>query len=407
VLTVAVTGGIGSGKSTAAAMLGQLGAVVVDSDRLARDVVGPGTAGLVAVTEQFGPGVLAADGSLDRAVMARIVFADPDARARLEGIVHPLVRAAFHRARREAGPAAIVVNDIPLVRTRAEAAAFHLVIGIGAPEELRIRRLAARGMSEPDARARIASQIGDAVRRDLVDVWIDNERDEAALHATARSLWERRLVPFQQNLLASRRAPRAGVALHTYRSEWPVLARLLSSRVSAAADGLSCEHIGSTAVPGLDAKDVIDLQLAVPDLDTADAMEPALTAAGFPRVAGLEKDNPHPTADATVPPGTDGCDGVPGWLKRFHANADPGRNVNLHLRVRGAPNWRWALLLRDWLRADPGAREEYQSLKRELAARFAADPTTAGYAGAKEPWFTTVAARAEQWADATGWRPAG
>jgi dephospho-CoA kinase len=407
VLTVAVTGGIGSGKSTVATILAGLGAVVVDSDQLAREVVAPGTAGLAAVTEQFGPGVLAPDGSLDRAAMAGIVFADPRSRARLEAIVHPLVRAEFRQAREAAGLAAIVVNDIPLVRTLADAAAFHLVVGVGAAEEVRIARLAARGMPESDAGARIASQIGDDIRRELADAWIDNSGDEAALRAAVRGLWESRLVPFQENLLAGRRASRARVELVAARPDWPALGRLLCARVSAAAGGLECEHIGSTAVPGLDAKDVIDLQLAVPDLAAADALAPALGAAGFPLVPGIERDNPHPAATGLQDePGS----GLPrgdehsGWLKRLHGNADPGRSVNLHLRVRVAPNWRWALLVRDWLRADAGARAEYLAVKRGLAARFAADPTTAGYAEAKEPWFAAAAPRAEAWAASTGWR---
>lgn len=413
VLTVAVTGGIGSGKSTVATLLADRGAVVIDSDVLAREVVAPGTAGLAAVTEQFGPGVLAADGSLDRAGMARLVFADPAARARLEAIVHPLVRAAFEDARVAAGPGAIVVNDIPLVRTLADAARYHLVVGVGAPQEVRIRRLAGRGMPEADARARMVSQIGDDARRELADVWIDNAGSETALRSTVRALWSERLVPFQDNLLTGRRAGRGGVELVASRPDWPVLARLLCARVSAATGGLRCDHIGSTAVSGLDAKDVIDLQLAVPDLSAADDLEPALAAAGFPRVEGINRDHPHPEGDAPRPGGTypagtadrSAADdrGLAGWRKRLHASADPDRAVNLHLRASGAPNWRWALLFRDWLRTEPAVRDEYLAVKRDLAARFAHDRTTADYAEAKESWLASAAERMEGWAQRTGW----
>src|SRR4051794_31421440 len=126
-ITVAVTGGIGSGKSTATAALRARGAVVVDSDVLAREVVAPGTPGLAAIAEAFGPGVITAEGALDRAALASVVFADPAARAVLEGITHPLVRAGFTEIRSRAPADAVVVNDIPLLTTMAAAAGFHLV----------------------------------------------------------------------------------------------------------------------------------------------------------------------------------------------------------------------------------------------------------------------------------------
>lgn len=192
--TVAVTGGIGSGKSTVARMLAGLGAVVIDSDVLARAVVAPGTAGLAAVAREFGGGVIAPDGSLDRAALAAIVFA-PGAEAlrrRLEELTHPLVRAEFRRLRDAAAaadPDAIVVNDIPLVRTRAEADAFDVVVVVAAPLELRVVRLVARGVTEADARARIAAQIGDDERAALADVVIANDGDERQLAARVEALW--------------------------------------------------------------------------------------------------------------------------------------------------------------------------------------------------------------------------
>src|SRR6478609_12159270 len=118
-ITVAVTGGIGSGKSTVSAVLRERGAVVADSDQLAREVVAPGSPGLRAIAAAFGPSMLTAEGVLDRAALAAVVFADPAARKRLEEITHPLVRGRFEEIRRGAGEDAIVVNDIPLLTTLA------------------------------------------------------------------------------------------------------------------------------------------------------------------------------------------------------------------------------------------------------------------------------------------------
>ena len=300
VLTVAVTGGIGSGKSTVSAVLAELGAVVIDSDRLARDVVAPGTEGLAAVAAAFGPAVLAGDGSLDRAALAAIVFHDAEARHRLEAITHPLVRAAFARARDAAGPGAIVVNDIPLVRTVADAAQFHLVLTVSADDEVRVRRLIGRGLAEHDARARMRAQLSDDERRPLSDVWLHNGGDEADLRRTVQAVWADRLVPFQENLLAAR------PAASPEGSSGPVPGGpsplpLLRARVSAATGGLECVPDGTGAAPSL--------RVAVPDLDAADAVAPALARAGFPR------------APETSP------------SERVHAAADPGSPVTVHLTV--------------------------------------------------------------------------
>lgn len=395
-LTAAVTGGIGSGKSTVSAMLADLGAVVVDSDRLARQVVAPGTPGLAAVVEEFGPRVLSADGSLDRAALAAIVFDDDEARHRLEAITHPRVRAAFRATRDAAGPDAIVVNDIPLVRTLADAVQFHLVMTVAAGDELRVRRLIGRGLAESDARARMRAQISDEQRRPLSDVWIENGGEDADLRWRVEELWESRLVPMAANITARRRAARPAVAVVDPVPEWADRARLLAARVSAAAGGARCDHIGSTAVPGLPAKDVIDLQMAVPDLRAADELAEALADAGFPRVVGFDSDHPHP-GDA----GGQAQDAT-GWAKRLHANADPDRAVNLHVRVKDAPNWRWALLFRDWLRAEPAERDDYLAAKRAAADEHGGID---GYADAKEPWLAAADARMQRWAERTGWRP--
>ncbi len=398
-ITIAVTGGIGSGKSTVAAELRDLGAVVIDSDVLAREVVAPGSAGLAAVAAEFGSEVIAADGSVNRAALAAVVFSDHGARARLEAITHPLVRAGFAQLRDAAPPDAVVVNDIPLLTTPAAAAAFHLVVGVRADPEVRVQRLVARGLTERDARARMAAQLSDDERAELCDVMLVNHGGRDELTAAVRHLWIERLLPFESNVRAGRRAPRGGPALVEPRESWAADARRLAARVAAAADGNRVDHIGSTAIPGLPAKDVIDLQLTVPDLDAADRLAPRLTAAGFPAAAGFEQDTPHggnpdPADDAAAR-----------WVKRLHGNADPGRSLNLHVRVREAPNWRWALVFRDWLITEPSVAAEYLAVKQAAAEAHCADSSSDGYSIAKEPWLDAVYRRGLAWAARTGWSP--
>jgi dephospho-CoA kinase len=176
-----------------------------------------------------------------------------------------------------------------------------------------------------------------------------------------------------------------------YDRTWPAQAQRLIGRIRyALGPDADVSHIGSTAVPGLPAKDLIDLMLAVPTLDEADALAGALATAGLPRRAGEWADNAR---------------GLPGehWPKRMHGNADPGRPVNLHLRVTGSPGWRFALLMRDHLRADAAAREGYAAAKAQWAAEH---PDAGSYAEAKEPWFDAEAEAAYDWAERTGWEPA-
>lgn len=190
-LDVGLTGGIGSGKSTVARMLADRGAVVIDADALAREAVAPGTPGLAAVVTELGPSVLAADGSLDRAAVAAIVFADADALARLEAVVHPIVAQLTERRRQAAGPGAIVVHDVPLLAENRLAGRYDLVVVVDAPDESRLRRLVARGLTPDDAQARMAVQAGRAERLAVADVVIDNGTDLAALEDQVAALWER------------------------------------------------------------------------------------------------------------------------------------------------------------------------------------------------------------------------
>jgi len=200
-LRVGLTGGMGSGKSMVAARLAQCGASIIDSDRIAREVVSPGTDGLRAVIGEFGEKVLAADGSLDRSALAARVFRDAGARARLNAIVHPLV-AARSAELVAAGPAeAIVVQDIPLLVEVGMAAGFPLVMVVHADAAVRLRRLVEqRGMAESDAAARLAAQATDQQHRAAADIWLDNSGSRDDTFSAVDRLWTQRLVPFEENL---------------------------------------------------------------------------------------------------------------------------------------------------------------------------------------------------------------
>lgn len=191
-IRVGLTGGIGSGKSEVARLLAGLGAVVVDADALAREALAPGTPGLAAVVAEFGAGLLAADGSLDRAALGRVVFADPRRRAALEAIVHPYVARRSAELMAAAPPDAVVVYDVPLLVERGLQDDYDLVVVVDAAEDTRVRRLAeARGMPEADARSRMAAQATAAERREVADVVLDNDGDLAALEAQVQALWTR------------------------------------------------------------------------------------------------------------------------------------------------------------------------------------------------------------------------
>jgi len=199
VLRIGLTGGIGAGKSTVARELERLGAVVIDADALAREVVAPGTAGLAAVVEEFGEEVLAPDGTLDRAALGRIVFADPAARARLEEITHPLIGAETARRLAELPDDAVVVHDVPLIVEKGLAGNYDIVVVVGADEDVRLERLVRdRGMAREDALSRIRAQATDAERRAAADEWLDNSGTPEELLTQVRALWEGRLAPAAQ-----------------------------------------------------------------------------------------------------------------------------------------------------------------------------------------------------------------
>lgn len=189
---VGLTGGIGSGKSTVASLLARRGAVVVDADALARDAVAPGTPGLSEVVSRFGPGMVGAGGTLDRAALAEVVFADAAALADLNAIVHPWVRAAIaERLAALDGFDGVVVLEIPLLVESGRSYGASAVIVVDCPEDVALRRLVeGRGMTEADARRRMAAQVARADRLAVADLVIDNGGSPAELERRVAEVWE-------------------------------------------------------------------------------------------------------------------------------------------------------------------------------------------------------------------------
>ena len=190
-MRVGLTGGVASGKSTVAAMLEDLGALIVDSDVLAREVVEPGTPGLAAVTAEFGPAVLTADGRLDRGAVGAIVFADPERRTALEAILHPLVRARAAEIAAGAPPGVLVVHDIPLLVETGQAGDFDAVLVVDVPEDLQLERaMHERGWTDDEARSRIAAQATREARLAAATHVIDNSGTREDLRRRVTEVFE-------------------------------------------------------------------------------------------------------------------------------------------------------------------------------------------------------------------------
>ncbi|MFC8511884.1 dephospho-CoA kinase [Streptomyces sp. NPDC057257] len=189
-LKVGLTGGIGAGKSEVSRLLVASGAVLIDADRIAREVVEPGTPGLAAVVEAFGEDVLAADGTLDRPKLGSIVFADPEKLALLNSLVHPLVGARSRELERAAAEDAVVIHDVPLLAENGLAGLYDLVIVVDAAPETQLDRLVRlRGMTEADARARMAAQATREQRRAIADIVIDNDVPLEELERRVKEVW--------------------------------------------------------------------------------------------------------------------------------------------------------------------------------------------------------------------------
>ena len=381
-LRIGLTGGIGAGKSTVSRAFAECGAVVVDGDVISREVVAPGTEGLAALTEHFGDGILLPDGALNRPALAAIAFSDEDKRLTLNGIVHPLVAHRRSELIAAAAEDAVIVEDIPLLVESQMAPMFPLVVVVHADPEVRVRRLIEyRGFSEDDAKARIAAQATEEQRRRVADVWLDNTGSEGELTERARDLWYHRILPFAHNVATGTPADDPATLVPADPA-WPDQARRAIARLNTACGHRArrIDHIGSTAVAGMDARDIIDVQVTVASLEVADEIAGDLRSAGYPRVGAI-------TADHRF----DGSTGL--WPKRFHASGDPGRPTHVHIRVDGEPNQRFALLFVDWLGANAASRADYAAVKR--------DPTP----GVIGRWFSAAYPRAWSWADATGWSP--
>lgn len=388
-LKLGLTGGIGAGKSTAARHLAELGAVVVDADRLAREVVEPGTEGLAAVVQAFGEGILACDGTLERRALGARVFADAEARQMLNGILHPRIAALTAERLAALPPDAIAVHDVPLLVENRMGAGYHLVLVVHAPVEERVRRLVAyRGMTQDDARTRIAAQADDAARRAAADVWLGNDGPAWDVCMQLDRLWTGRLVAFERNLRERRPAPvELGATITEADPGWAAQADRLAARVVRALGepSVRVDHVGSTSVPGLAARDVVDLQVVVPGVIGDDVHE-RLASAGF-----VGYDDVGPVHD----PGPDGAE-----VLYEYVSADPGRRATLAVRSARGTIWQDALLFRDWLRAHDAERDAYATVKRQMSGTG-----LISYRARMAPWIGAGLGRAREWGRRVGWAP--
>jgi dephospho-CoA kinase len=190
VLRVGLTGGIGAGKSEVSRRLGAQGAVVIDADAIAREVVAPGTPGLAEVVAVFGDAVLAPDGSLDRPRLGEIVFADAELRARLNAIIHPRVGARMRELEETAGQGAIVVHDVALIAENNMASAYDLIVVVDVPPRIQLDRLIRhRGMTREQAKARLAAQASREQRLAIAGIVIDNSSSLTELDRQVGELW--------------------------------------------------------------------------------------------------------------------------------------------------------------------------------------------------------------------------
>ncbi len=380
-LRLGLTGGIGSGKSTVAGLLRELGAVVTDADRIARDVVAPGQPALAAIAARFGAGVLRPDGTLDRAALAAVVFPSPHQLQALEAITDPAIASAAARQRAQVPIDRVDVYDMPLLVERGLWVHEHLTLVVGASEAVRVDRLVRqRGLSEPDVRARIAAQASDAERRAAADLWVDNDGSPEATRDQVERLWAERLVPFEENLRRGvpARQPQRPV-LSAPDPMWQAVGARVVARLGWALGGLAVrvDHVGSTSVSGLAARDVIDVQVGLRRV--ADAADPAF--GGAMRRAGYVIEPPDATAHE-------------GAVTRTYAGCDPGRVTLVRVAEAGSPSHDFALAFRDWLRASPAHRKAYAAEKARLAGIH---NTVPAYRRAKEQWVDSAVGQALAW----------
>ncbi|UVE95131.1 dephospho-CoA kinase [Dietzia sp. B32] len=339
-LMVGLTGGIGAGKSTVTAVLAEAGAVIVDADLIAREVVEPGSPGLAMLVAEFGEDILGPDGALDRAALAARAFVDADRTAALNAITHPLIGERTAELFGSAPEDAIVVHDMPLLVEGGMTPGYHLVIVVDTPAEIRLRRLVEfRGMPEDDARARMARQATDEARRAVADVLIDNSGDRQTVVDLTRALVEIRLDPFEHNLRTG--TPVVGDrTVVPFRPEWAGEAERACARLRHVVGEIATriDHVGPTAVEGLDAPDVIDLQVTVRDAAAVEAALTTLTGAGYVRDRSSERPLLH-------------------WC-------DPARPLEVSILAEDDPEHEFSLLIAEAIGADSAARAEYSEILR-------------------------------------------
>ena len=380
--------------------------IIVDGDVIAREVVQPGTEGLASLVEAFGDDILLPDGSLDRPALAAKAFRDDEARQKLNGIVHPLVGKRRAEIIAAVSEDAVVVEDIPLLVESGMAPLFPLVVVVHADVELRVRRLVEqRGMSEEDARARIAAQADDEQRRAVADIWLDNSGSPEDLVERARDVWNNRILPFAHNLSAASDRPGTG-AIGAGRSD---LARPGAAHRRPAEDGVRPQGVARRPHR-------VDRGAGIrrqgrhrhPDHRRITGGGRRTRRAVAVRRLPAHRAHHRRTSPRPMPaaPSTDydHSDDPALWRKRIHASADPGRPTNVHIRVDGWPNQQFALLFVDWLAANPDGAGRLPG-RQARGRKAGADGDTASYVAAKEPWFLDAYRRAWEWADSTGWRP--
>ncbi|WP_051297709.1 dephospho-CoA kinase [Brevibacterium album] len=318
-LRIGLTGGIGAGKSTVAGLLREAGAAVVDADAIAREVVAPGQPALAALAEEFGPGVLTAEGELDRPALAAAAFASAEGTAALNAIMHPAIGERTRERIAGLADHAVVVHDVPLLVENGMGAAYHLCVLVDVPEEIRLDRLVrSRGLDRADAQRRIAQQADDAQRYAACDAVLDNSGAPGELRAQFERLWAGRIAPFARALAEGRPEPgaaaraepeteaQAAVRAHAGARLHARLARVLTESGTLAEAALVETPSTPTSVPGVGlAFDLAAESGAVPELVRA------LTAAGW-----------LPEAGASASAG-----------ERLFRHADPGQPARLRLRT--------------------------------------------------------------------------
>ncbi|MGB3303137.1 dephospho-CoA kinase [Gordonia sp. (in: high G+C Gram-positive bacteria)] len=309
-IRVGLTGGIGAGKSTVAKTFIERGAYHVDADKIAREVVEPGTPGLAQLVEAFGPEILDEAGALDRPSLAARAFADDDSRKLLNSITHPLIGARTQELTDAAPTGSIILHDVPLLVEGHMAPFYHLVAVVHTDADVRLDRLVnLRGMDVDDARSRIAAQATDEQRRAVADLWLENSGAPEALAAQAVAAWDERLIPFRDNVASGTAAPMPTDVV-SYDPEWAALGQRVVNRIWALVGGNASAvvHEGPTSVVGQAAAPVVDIAVTVSDFSVADSLAEALAKGGFPLVSSTHDE-------------------------RLHASADPGRHVRVHVRA--------------------------------------------------------------------------